>query len=273
MLFEDLVRPRGPYSLRLTTSSDAPVVALPGGESGAALQTADGLVRLRATSEEALVALRFVLALEDDHTGFARRFSHDRLLGPSLRRLHGMRPLRLPTVTQSVLRAFCGQLIDTKSARRLERAIGRACGEPGPTREALAAFAPAELVRLGLAARRAAALVRICRSVDLEGLRALPIDAVAARLLRERMFGPWSLGVVALEGLGSYRYGLVGDLALVKLYAALHGRWVEPAETAVLLEPYEEWAGLASIYLMSGYARGLVPGAGRDAWRAPRRAA
>ena len=39
----------------------------------------------------------------------------------------------------------------------------------------------------------------------------------------------------------------------------LRGRWVEPQETAELLEPYGAWAGLAGVYLISGYARGLVP--------------
>ena len=91
-----------------------------------------------------------------------------------------------------------------------------------------------------------------------------PIEAVAARLLRERGLGPWSLGVIALEGLGSYRHGLVGDLALVKLCSALRGRWVELHETAELLAPYEEWAGLAGVYLMKGWAAGLVPGASAD---------
>jgi len=91
-----------------------------------------------------------------------------------------------------------------------------------------------------------------------------PIEAVAARLLRERGLGPWSLGVVALEGLGSWRHGLVGDLGLVKLCSALRGRWVELHETAELLEPYGEWAGLAGAYLMAGWSRGLVPGASAD---------
>ena len=63
------------------------------------------------------------------------------------------------------------------------------------------------------------------------------------------------------RGLGSYRYGLVGDLGLVKLCSALRGRWVEVWETAELLEPYGEWAGLAGVYLMRGWSRGLVPGA------------
>ena len=102
------------------------------------------------------------------------------------------------------------------------------------------------------------------RSLDLEALRTLPIEAVAPRLLRERGLGPWSLGVVALEGLGSYRHGLVGDLGLVKLCSALRGRWVALEETAELLAPYEEWAGLAGVYLLRGFARGLVPGASAD---------
>ncbi len=84
------------------------------------------------------------------------------------------------------------------------------------------------------------------------------------RLLRERGLGPWSLGVIALQGLGSYRYGLVGDLGLVKLCSALRGRWVEVEETAELLAPYEEWAGLAGVYLLRGWSRGLVPGASAD---------
>ena len=34
---------------------------------------------------------------------------------------------------------------------------------------------------------------------------------------------------------------------------------VETWETAELLEPYGEWAGLASVYLLTGFARGLIP--------------
>jgi 3-methyladenine DNA glycosylase/8-oxoguanine DNA glycosylase len=110
-----------------------------------------------------------------------------------------------------------------------------------------------------LGMRRGASLERICRSLDLERLRALPGVAPAERLLRERGLGPWSVGVVFLEGLGRYDRGLVADLGLVKLLSALRGRWVEGWETAELLEPYGEWAGLASIYLLHAFAKGLVP--------------
>jgi 3-methyladenine DNA glycosylase/8-oxoguanine DNA glycosylase len=266
-------RARGPYSLRLSARTNAVRTPLPGGGEGIAWQRPDGSLVLRAPDERRLELLRFVLALDDDHTEFVRRFRRDPLLGPSIRHLHGLRPLRLPTVAQAVLRAICGQLIEARRARAIERAVIRACREPAPCREAIGALSPAELRRLGLATHRASTLVRLCRTLDLEGLRSRPIEAVAPRLLRERGFGPWSLGVVALQGLGSYRHALVGDLSFVKLLSALEGRWVELDETARLFEPYEEWAGLAGVYLLRGWAAGLVPGASADAARAVRVAA
>src|SRR4029077_6137357 len=114
-------------------------------------------------------------------------------------------------------------------------------------------YSPAELGRLGLGARRATALIRLCRTVDLEALKTQPSSAVALRLNRERGLGPWSVGVVCLEGLGRYEYGLARDLGLVKLASALSGRWVEAEESDALLAPYGEWAGLASVYLLAGF--------------------
>jgi 3-methyladenine DNA glycosylase/8-oxoguanine DNA glycosylase len=264
------VRARGPYSLQLSARRRDVRTPLPRGGEGLAWQRPDGSLVLRAPDEEGLELLRFVLALDADHTEFVRRFRRDPLLGPSIRRLHGLRPLRLPTVAHAVLRAICGQLVEARRARAIERAVIRACGQPAPSREAIGALSPAQLRRLGLATHRASALVRLCRTLDLERLRRLPIEAVESRLLRERGFGPWSLGVVALHGLGSYRHALVGDLSFVKLLSALEGRWVELDETAALFEPYEDWAGLAGVYLLRGWAAGLVPGASADLARAVR---
>jgi 3-methyladenine DNA glycosylase/8-oxoguanine DNA glycosylase len=89
-------------------------------------------------------------------------------------------------------------------------------------------------------------------------LHDLPTDVVAARLLRERGVGPWSVGLVCTEGLGRRERGLVGDLSLVKLMSDLRGRWVESHETAELLEPYGDWAGPASLYLGMAYKHGLI---------------
>jgi 3-methyladenine DNA glycosylase/8-oxoguanine DNA glycosylase len=279
---EIVVRPRGPYSLELSArlAGDATrqvqeglVTARCGGGVARAWQSPDGTVTIRSESVAAAEKLRWALALDDDHSEFLRRVADDPLLGRTSRLFRGLRPVRTATVAQALLRAVCGQLIDSKTARRLEHSVIRALQprdasvtvaatglcEP-PTTAALGAVAPFELRRLGLHERRGAAVVRLCRSFELERLHELPTEAVVRRIERERGLGPWSAGVVCLEGLGRFEHGLVGDLGLVKLVRALSRRQaVETWETAELLEPYGEWAGLASVYLLTGFGRGLIP--------------
>ena len=86
-----------------------------------------------------------------------------------------------------------------------------------------------------------------------------PAGRGGPRLEQERGIGPYSIGVVWTEGLGRFDRGIVGDLGLLKICSAIEGRWVEPEDTARILARYEEWAGLACVYLMAGAGRGLVP--------------
>jgi 3-methyladenine DNA glycosylase/8-oxoguanine DNA glycosylase len=266
-MVEAVLEPKGPYSLRLTYGGPW-TARLPGRRWASAQQLTDGRVVVRASCDHAVHDARFVLALDDDISMFHRRFAHDPLLGPSVRRLRGMRPRRRSTVTHAVIRAVCGQLIQASEALRIERSVIRAGGEDPPTRTSLASLSPARVTACGLAPSRAATLVRLARTVDLEGLRGR--DDALERLGRERGVGPWTVGVVALQGLGRYDAGLVDDLALVKLLASIRRRWPEPGETAELLAPYEEWQGLASIFLVQGFKRGLVPGANMDRARRAR---
>jgi 3-methyladenine DNA glycosylase/8-oxoguanine DNA glycosylase len=275
---ETIVKPAGPYMLALSArhagdatrtfrdSVFAATLVVDGKlERAFARQFPDGRMHVVAGSDRGVDQLRFCLAVDDDHSEFLHRFRGDLLLGRSTSHLAGLRPVRLATVAHALLRALCGQLIEAREARRIEQRIIRTATpavdrfHAPPSGQALGALSPAELRRLGLHARRGAALVRVCRSLDLERLRDVPSSDVAARLLRERGLGPWSLGVVSLEGLGRWDRGLAGDLGLVKLLAALRGRRVEGWETEELLAPYGEWAGLASVYLLTGWARGFVP--------------
>lgn len=269
---EAAIRPRGLYSLKLTARTDTWKATLPEGRSAFAQQLRDGTVLVGASDERGVEEARFLLALDDDTSEFHRRFASDPLLGPSVRVLRGLRPQRKATVAHALLKAVCGQLIQSSRAREIERAVVRACGEDPPTRAALARLSPAALCSCGLAASRAATLTRLVRTLDVESLKRAPPETALARLRRERGVGPWSLGVISLQGLGRYDVGLVADLGLVKLLASVRRRWPEPAETAELLEPYGEWQGLASVFLLAGFARGLVPGASADRARLVRAA-
>ncbi len=273
------LRPRGPYSLRLSgrLASDATRVVSGGSYVGVvdvdgqletvrAAQRSNGTIAVAAESDAGVDHVRFVLGLDDDHTEFLRRFADDPLIGEATRRLAGLRPVRTATVAQSLLRALAGQLIEARRARAIERAVitslTRSHGDlhAAPTCADLGRLSPADLRRVGLGSRRGAALVRICRELELERLRSHPTAVVARRLERERGLGPWSVGVICLEGLGRYERGLARDLGLVKLASELWGRYVvEAEETDVLLEPYGDWAGLASVYLLAAYHSRLVP--------------
>src|SRR5579885_2444759 len=178
-MVELVVRPRGPYSLRLSARlagdatrrlRDGVLVARVAGGLAQARQAPDGSVTIRAESPAAAERLRWMLALDADHSPFLRRVERDPLLGPASRRLRGLRPLRTATVAHALLRAVCGQLVDWRTARALERRVLRALAtrhgsqaaaagllEP-PTTAVVAAAAPFELRRVGLHERRAAAL-------------------------------------------------------------------------------------------------------------------
>jgi 3-methyladenine DNA glycosylase/8-oxoguanine DNA glycosylase len=271
---ERTIVPRRPYSLALSArmKSDATrylrggVLTMAfGDESGPVVsqvrQRPDGTLAVRLEGPRpagALEKLRFVLAADDDHGPFLERFRDDPLLGRPIRDLAGLRPLRVATVSHALLKAVCGQLIQSRAARLLERRLLRVAAPVHedlrlpPGRSTFAAYAPAELVRHGLAARKAAVLVRLSREWDLERLRTVSTGAAASRIERERGLGPWSAGMICLYGLGRFDRGLVGDLGLIKLCSSLRGRWADTDDTRELLEPYGEWAGLASAYLLAG---------------------
>jgi 3-methyladenine DNA glycosylase/8-oxoguanine DNA glycosylase len=207
--------------------------------------------------DRALEKLRFILATDDDHRPFLQRFERDPLIGGATRGLAGLRPLRTATVTHALLKAVCGQLVQAKAARLLENKLVRLAAREHeglrlpPGRRTFAGFTRADLARRGLVSRKASALLRLTHEIDPERLRGVSTDAAAQRIERERGLGPWSAGMVCLHGLGRYERGLVGDLGLIKLCAALRGRPAEADDTRELLEPYGEWAGLASVYLLS----------------------
>jgi 3-methyladenine DNA glycosylase/8-oxoguanine DNA glycosylase len=278
---ETMLRPRGPYSLALSArhANDRTRVFRDGlltcvfeAEQAPALarvwQESDGRLRIRIesrTPDAAVDRLRFLLAVDDDHSEFLRRFGSDPLIGRATSFLRGLRPLRTATVTHALLRALCGQLISAREARRIEARLIRLCAAEHaglnlpPTRGDFAPHSPAALCAHGLVARKAAALVRISRAWDLEKLRAVPTEVAVRRLVEERTLGPWSAGVICLEGLGRFEHGLVGDLGLIKLCRRLLGREASTEDTAELLAPYGEWAGLASVYLLAHSAAAASP--------------
>lgn len=223
-------------------------------------QLPDGSLEAKLAADQskdaALDALRFALATDVDHTEFLEIARRDRLIGPLLTRLRGLRPMRLGTPAQSVASALAGQLVPGHEAARVHRRLvqvaapERAGLRLPPTAQELTNVSPATARHCGLATRRAAALTRLSSTFDVSRLADVEPAAAVRRILRERQLGPWSAGVVMLYGLGRYEQGLVGDLGLVRVRSSQLGRRASAEETADLLERYGRWAGLASAYLL-----------------------
>lgn len=269
------VRPPGPYDLRASAFGRS------GGTrrwSGGLLDLAfrvdgepcwarvrqrpDGVIEAAVHSDpdrcdRAVERLRFLLAADVDVRPFLERFADDALVGEAVRRRRGMRPLPRASVAHALVRAMCGQLVRWQEAARTEARILRMAAPTlgelrlPPTRGEIAGLAPASVAAAGLATRRATALVRVANTLDLESLRAHPTDAVVRRICREPQLGPWSAGVIVTDGLGRLDAGPVGDLGLIRLAEIVLGRPATVADTADMLAPYGEWAGLAGAYLLA----------------------
>ena len=283
---EVLLRPRGPYSLADSAGRPDPTRRFRGGVLDLVLITPAGPARARVwqrhggelgariaapDAASAHDALAFVLAVDVDHTPFLRLAERDPLIAAAVRRRRGARPARLGTVAHALVRAVCGQLITSREALQIERRlIAATCPHEGdlrvpPGASEIGRLSAAAAERAGLSPRRAAALVRVARTLDLERLRRVPAQAAVDRLCAEPALGPWSAGVIARDGLGSYAHGPVGDLGLIKLCSALLGRRAGVADTAELLGRYGEWAGLAASHLLLhplAHARWAVARAG-----------
>jgi 3-methyladenine DNA glycosylase/8-oxoguanine DNA glycosylase len=266
------LRPRGPYHLRMSLGpardgtvrvrdgcAELAFATLAGPAHARVAQQSDGLLRIALDAPDeacALDRLRFLLAVDDDIAPFLALAARDPLLREPVARARGLRAGRVGTCLHALVRGMAGQLITAREAWSIERAIVQRTGPAhagmrlSPGRADLARLSAAQIAASGLAPRRASALARVSRTLDLERLLSVPSQAAASRLLREPQLGPWTVATVFLHGLGRYDRGLVGDLGLIKLCSSLLGRRAEVEDTAALLARYGEWAGLASLHLL-----------------------
>lgn len=221
-------------------------------------QTQDG--RLRAIieapdPEPAHDRLRELMRIGVDHRPFLERAQTDELLAPLYSRMKGMRPLLLGSVPHALIRGVCGQLIRTSEAVMIERKIVARLSprhhdlRMPPTADAISHEHPARFERAGLSPARAVLLSRASMNSWTE-LAEDSSERIEKRLRALPGLGAWTAAQVLLYGYGRFDRGLAGDLSLIRLSTRLLGREATTEDNEQLLEPYGEWRGLASIWLM-----------------------
>jgi 3-methyladenine DNA glycosylase/8-oxoguanine DNA glycosylase len=223
-----------------------------------------------AEAREARAQLSTCLALDEDLDPFrvhAAALEAERAAGrrrdlPDLRwalaRGAG-RLLRSPTVYEDAVKTLCTTNCSWALTRLMVARLCELLGEEAPlggrtfpSPEAMARVPERfyrDEIRAGYRAPFLSALARDVASgaLDLEALRRSPepTDAVAARLLAVRGFGPYAAEHL-LRLLGRHGHLALDSWTRAKL-ARLRGRRRPPGDRAILrwYAPYGEWAGLA----------------------------
>lgn len=238
-----------------------------------------GRVALSVTgrgSEAALLAggtaaVRDLLGLELDLTGFYAMAAADPHLAPLAERLRGLKPPRYPGLFEGLLNAVpCQQVTLTFGLQLIER-LARAYGpraaflEPFaadgplglPSAAALAQADPDAIGAMGFSRAKARTLLELAASVssgalDLDAVSRLPSKEVAERLTSLYGVGRWTSEYVLLRALGRLDVYPDGDSGARNGLARFLGEPGKPsyAWVAERVAPWAPYAGFVYLHLL-----------------------
>lgn len=251
----------GAVRVRLVHVGDEPVVLRVGQPEDERVVV--GAVGAAGVLGAALERARIWTAVDDDLAPFFERFADDPLIGAHVREEPWRRPFRRATTFEALAWAVCEQLIDDERARDIKAAVLRVHGRRHdglvdlPSAATIAALAPPELERCGLAHARAVALIRAAKEVaagrvdlddpsrhlrDWRRLRAIP------------GIGAWTLSMLALHGQGVHDALPAGDFAYRNLVGQVRSGLPQGMATeqdvVEFLAPYAGWRGVAGWHLL-----------------------
>jgi len=214
-------------------------------------------------SEVSRLAGRIVFAGLDLEPFYRTAEPHE-VLGPVVRDLSGLKPMRPASLFEMLIVAVTEQQLSLAAAHRIR---GRVVGRFGdavdglrafPTPERLSRASLEDLMSCGLSRRKAEYVKGISREVvegglDLDRLETLPDEEVRSRLLRVRGLGPWSAEYVLVRGLGRPDRVPAHDLGIRSVVGDYLGRGERLSATGTRrkLSPFRPYRGLAAYYLLA----------------------
>jgi len=158
-----------------------------------------------------------LLGLRIDLAGWYRIAASDARLGPLAHAFYGMKPVRFPTVFETVVNAFACQQLSLEVGLELLNRLAALCSAEGvttggvhpafPTASDVGRLRETELRAIGLSRQKVRALLDLAqaitdRDLNLEALVLLDDDLVRKQLMGLRGVGRWTTEYVLLRGLG-----------------------------------------------------------------------
>jgi DNA-3-methyladenine glycosylase II len=247
-----------PYEVRWSGSVDEPRLAV----------RAPGARGARATG--ALVReVRAVFGLDFDLPGFYRMAKGDRVLGPLVERLHGLRPTLAPAALEMLVHAIAAQQVNLTFAFTLRARLVRRFGTPVPLdgvtvwafpEAGVLAGAPvSELRAMQFSTGKAESIRGVARAIAEGAIDPATLDgaangAVIESLTALRGLGRWTADWFLARCLGRGDVCPAGDLAVRKAFDRHYGRRRVLTEQAIRRRaaawgPYQN---LAVHYLLAG---------------------
>ncbi|HEX6702529.1 MAG TPA: hypothetical protein VF101_17510 [Gaiellaceae bacterium] len=219
------------------------------------LTAAPGGVDAEPLEPEDEPVLRKLLGVEFDLEAFgAFAAGADPVLAEIVARFRGYRPPLAPDPFESLVTSITAQQISLFAAVAIRNRVIERFGRRGvhayafPTREALAAAEPEEVVALGFSRRKAEYAIGLARSdLDLDGLAALPDDEVRARLVALPGIGEWTAEWFLARHLARPTAWPAGDLGLRKALAAFYPELRDARAAGACFHPFQN---LTAHYLL-----------------------
>ena len=235
---------------------------LPHSAGVVSLMPRDGFIEARMHLEDvrdltaAVQRCRRLLDLDADPVAVADVLGDDRLLGPRVRRLPGLRVPGSADGFETGVRAILGQQISVQGARTLAGRLVRALGKPLTSQvDGVTTLFPdadtvagADLSGLGITGARQRA-IRAFAGAIADGTVVLDAgadrDETRADLLRLPGIGPWTAGYIALRALGDPDAFMPTDLGIRNAFAAAG----IDADPEIYSHRWRPWRAYAQQYL------------------------
>ncbi len=220
-----------------------------------------------------------MMNLRLDLNPFYEQVADDRVLGPLVPRLRGLKPSRTPTPFQALVVSITEQQISLVAAQAITQRMVQRFGTrlelegriihafPSPAQ--LAKGSVDSLKACGLSTRKAEYILGIAKEVDgggldLEALEFHTTEEVVERLKAVRGVGLWTAEMSALRGLSKFDALPADDLGLRRIISEYYaeGKGVTAEEARTIAKGWGPWSGLAAYYLVVASILDMKVGAG-----------
>jgi DNA-3-methyladenine glycosylase II len=195
---------------------------------------------------------------------FYRMVKHHKVLGPIVKELYGLRPIRTASLFEMMVIAITEQQISLTAAYRIRDKVVQNFGQKiaglpvFPTAESLSKASEMELRSCGLSQRKAEYIRGVARqvsdgSLDVDRFTMLSDDDFREALTKIRGFGPWSANYILVRGLGRVDCVPTDDLAVRSIVGKYlgDGRRMSEVQVTNAIEPFAPFRGLAVFYLLA----------------------